>query len=69
METILINWLSHYTGFEVHPQTKFRDLNFDLFDEAVVVDFVQKQFNVNVNQQDIWFEDVKELVNAIAART
>ena len=66
METILINWLKEYTGTEVSLNTKFTELNFDLFDEAVVVDFVEKQFNTNVNRKNVWFSTVKELIDVIA---
>jgi acyl carrier protein len=66
METILINWLKEYTGTEVSLNTKFTELNFDLFDEAVVIDFVEKQFGTNVNRKDVWFSTVKELIDVIA---
>ena len=66
METILINWLKEYTGTEVSSNTKFTELNFDLFDEAVVVDFAEKQFNTNVNRKNVWFSTVKELIDVIA---
>lgn len=66
METILINWLKEYTGTEVSLNTRFTELNFDLFDEAVVIDFVEKQFGTNVNRKDVWFITVKELIDVIA---
>ena len=69
MEKILIDWLKHYTNSDVTSDTLFRDLNFDIFDEAVVVDFVNKQFKININISDVWFVTVKDLINAIAGRT
>ena len=65
MEKILINWLSEYTNIQVDCDTTFKELNFDIFDEAVVVDFVKKTFNKNVNIHEIWFEKVGDLINAI----
>ena len=65
MEQILIAWLGQYTGAGVNTDTRFDELNFDLFDEAVTVDFVQKQFNINVNKTDNWFNSVKDLIDAI----
>lgn len=67
MDKILTNWLSTYTGCVVNLDTKFTDLNFDLFDEAMTVDFVAKNFQTNVNTSNVWFDSVKDLVNAIAA--
>jgi acyl carrier protein len=69
MEKILINWLTKYTGIEITTITTFDDLKFDVLDEAVVTDFVQKQFNVNVNKKNIWFDTVKDLIDAISAGT
>ncbi len=66
MEKILIDWLSHYTQCEVVLTTKFKDLNFDIFDEAMTVDFVHKQFQINVNISAPWFDTVKDLVDAVA---
>ena len=65
MEKILIDWLSEYTQLTVTLETKFTDLNFDLFDEAMTVDFVAKTFDTNVNQLN-WFVTVKDLSDAIA---
>jgi hypothetical protein len=50
-------------------ETVFGDLNFDVFDEAMTVDFVGKQFQININISDVWFVTVKDLVDAIAVRT
>lgn len=67
MEKILTEWLSSYTGCSVNFETKFKDLNFDLFDEAMTVDFVAKNFQTNVNTSNVWFDSVKDLIDAIAA--
>lgn len=67
MEKILTDWLSNYTGCRVNLETKFKDLNFDLFDEAMTVDFVAKNFQTNINTSNVWFDSVKDLVNAIAS--
>lgn len=69
MEKILINWLVNYTQTAVDRDTCFADLNFDTFDEAMTVDFVQKQFEVNINIANDWFVSVKDLIDAIAARS
>jgi acyl carrier protein len=70
METILINWLKNYVGLlDITLSTEFDELNFDILDEAITVDFVQKQFGVNVNKKDLWFNSVKDLVNAISPGT
>jgi acyl carrier protein len=69
MEKILLDWLKNYTNSDITLDTVFRDLNFDIFDEAVVVDFVNKQFKININISDVWFVTVKDLINAIAGRT
>lgn len=69
MEKILLDWLKNYTNSDVTSDTVFRDLNFDIFDEAVVVDFVNKQFKININISDVWFVTVKDLIDAIAGRT
>jgi acyl carrier protein len=63
MEKILIEWLKFYTESEVTLDTSFKDLNFDIFDEAMTVDFVQKQFQINVNVSNHWFDTVKDLIN------
>jgi hypothetical protein len=65
METILLTWLSSYVGKSVVPSTSFAELCFDIFDEAVTVDFVEMQFGVNVNKQETWFVNVQELLDAI----
>lgn len=66
MEKILIDWLETYTGVTgINLDTKFIDLNFDLFDEAMTVDFIQKKFNKSVNLK-IWYSDIQELVNDIS---
>jgi hypothetical protein len=67
MEKILIGWLESYTGSSVTPSTTFEDLKFDIFDEAITVDFVQKQFCKNVNTSNQWFTTVEDLLNAITA--
>jgi acyl carrier protein len=69
MEKILIDWISEYIGIPITMDSKFQNLNFDLFDEAIVVDFVQKTFNVNVNIREDWFDTVKDLIDEIAKRT
>jgi acyl carrier protein len=69
MEKILIDWLKNYTNSDVTLDTVFSNLNFDIFDEAMTVDFVNKQFQINVNVSDVWFVTVKDLTNAIASRT
>jgi len=69
MEKILISWLTQYTGVAVTSTTRFADLNFDVFDEAITVDFVRQQFDINVNIQEHWFSTVKELIDAIAHST
>lgn len=65
MEKILINWLTHYTGTDVTMNTAFKDLKFDVFDESMTVDFVDRQFQVNVNITEAWFETVKDLLYTI----
>jgi hypothetical protein len=69
MEKILITWLTHYVGIPVTANTQFINLNFDIFDEAATVDFIRQQFGINVNTQEQWFVDVKELIDAITHRT
>lgn len=65
MEEILINWLSDYTGTIVTKSTKFSELNFDLYDEAVVCHWVKQKFNANINLNNRWYETVEELCNNI----
>lgn len=66
METILINWLEFYTQQpDITPGTEFADLNYDVFDEAMTVDFVKRSFGVNVNTTEQWFTTVGALLNAI----
>jgi predicted HD phosphohydrolase len=67
MEKILIAWLESYTESSVSLNTAFKDLNFDIFDEAMTVDFVQQQFHKNVNTSNQWFDTVKDLLSAITA--
>lgn len=69
MDKILITWLEHYSETNVTLDTTFKELNFDVFDEAMTVDFVKKQFQIDVNINDIWFTTVKDLCDAIASRT
>jgi len=69
MEKILIDWLKNYTNSDVTLETVFSNLNFDIFDEAMTVDFVNKQFQININISDVWFVNVKDLTDAIASRT
>lgn len=67
MEKILIDWLEFYTNVaDISLTTTFADLNYDLFDEAMTVDFVMKTFRVNVNTNNTWFQTVGELVNAVS---
>lgn len=69
MEKILIDWLKNYTNSEIKSNTEFGNLNFDIFDEAMTVDFVNKQFQIDINISDAWFVTVKDLLDAIASRT
>jgi acyl carrier protein len=69
MEKILIDWLKNYTNSDVTLDTVFSNLNFDIFDEAMTVDFVNKQFQINVNVSDVWFVTVKDLTDAVASCT
>ena len=69
MEKILIDWLKNYTNSDVTLKTVFSNLNFDIFDEAMTVDFVNKQFQIDINISDVWFVNVKDLTDAIASRT
>lgn len=69
METILIKWLTDYTGATVVPSTKFTTLNFDIFDEAMTVDFVKNTYNINVNKNNQWFNTVQDLIDVISAST
>jgi acyl carrier protein len=69
MDQILIAWLENYSGTIVTLDTTFNELNFDVFDEAMTVDFVHNQFHCNVNIDHIWFATVRELVNVISAST
>ena len=65
MAEILINWLSDYVGTTVDKTTKFADINFDLYDEAVVCQWVKENLNVNINLNDQWYETVEDLCNNI----
>lgn len=69
MEKILLDWLKNYTNSDVTLETVFSNLNFDIFDEAMTVDFVNNQFQININISDVWFVTVKDLTDAIANRT
>lgn len=63
METILINWLREYTNVNnIHEETTFSELNFDIFDEAMTVNFVKKKFNKDINRE-LWFINIKELLD------
>ncbi len=67
MEKILIDWLIQYTEVSaIDPDTKFSDLNFDIFDEAMTVDFIKETFNKNINQSEKWYITVGELINDIS---
>lgn len=67
METILINWLKDYSTIsDITIKTKFIDLNFDLFDQAMTVDFIKQTFNKNINQREEWYITVGELINDIS---
>ena len=67
METILINWLKDYSIIsDITIETKFIDLNFDLFDQAMTVDFIKETFNKNINQREKWYITVGELINDIS---
>lgn len=66
METILIDWLKFYTQVDtITKDTTFADLNYDLFDEAMTIDFVLKTFEVNININEEWFNTVGDLLSAI----
>jgi acyl carrier protein len=69
MEKILLNWLNDYVGIKVTLNTSFSELNFDIFDEAVMVDFVTKQFGLNINVTEEWYVTVKDLLDEITKRT
>jgi acyl carrier protein len=69
MEKILIDWLKNYTNSDLTLATVFGNLNFDIFDEAMTVDFVNKQFHIDINISDVWFATVKDLTDAIASRS
>jgi|LakMenEpi03Aug12_release.lakeMendotaPanAssembly.Ray.scaffolds.fasta_scaffold3688286_2 predicted HD phosphohydrolase len=63
MEKILIDWLIQYTEVSaIDPDTKFSDLNFDIFDEAMTADFIQKTFDIDVLKKIGWFETIKDLI-------
>jgi hypothetical protein len=67
MEKILISWLQAYTGVDnITLNTTFESLRFDIFDQAVTVDFIQKIFNKNANQSDLWYLTVGDLINAVS---
>ena len=67
MEKILIDWLKEYTTvFNITMETRFYDLNFDLFDQAMTVDFIKQTFNKNINQREEWYITVGELINDIS---
>ena len=66
MEKILISWLSSYVGVDIEKTTTFKELNFDIFDEDTVVDFVYSKFKINVNVKEEWFNTVEDLLNAIS---
>lgn len=66
MEKILIDWLESYTKVQgVTVDTKFIDLQFDLFDEAMTMNFVYQRFKKKVNP-NVWFSTVGEMLNAIS---
>lgn len=66
MDEILIDWLQDYVGVDdINEKTQFKDLNFDLFDEAMTVDFVFKAFHKNININNEWFVDVQSLLDVI----
>ena len=64
MEKILINWLETYTNTYITKQTKFSNLNFDLLDQTLTMEFVKKEFNKNINIKG-WFETVEDLIKFI----
>ena len=66
MEKILIDWLESYTKVQgITVDTKFVDLHFDLFDEAMTMAFVFQQFNKKVNPA-VWFVTVGEILGNIS---
>lgn len=67
MEKILINWLKEYTTVvDITVKTKFSDLKFDLFDQAMAVDFIKQKFNKNINLKENWYTTVGELLDDIS---
>lgn len=67
METILINWLKEYsTVMDITPETKFDELNFDLFDQAMMIDFVERTLSKNINRKETWYSTVGELINDLS---
>lgn len=67
METILINWLREYTMItNITLETKFDELNFDLFDQAMITDFVEQTLNKNINRKETWYNTVRELINDLS---
>lgn len=70
MEKILIQWLVSYTNVkDITLDTKFSELNFDLFDQAQTVKFIKDKFNLDANKQEIWPKTVKDLINDISCST
>jgi hypothetical protein len=66
MEKILIDWLESYTKVQgITVGTKFADLHFDLFDEAMTMTFVLQHFNKKVNPE-VWFATVGEMLDNIS---
>lgn len=66
MEKILINWLIQYTEVSaINLDTKFSDLNFDIFDEAMTADFIQKTFDIDISKKIGWFETIEDLITTL----
>jgi hypothetical protein len=67
MEKILIDWLKEYTTvFNITVETRFSDLNFDLFDQAMTIDFIKQTFKKNINRREDWYMTIKELLDDIS---
>jgi len=66
ISNLLIDWLQSYTGMnKIEYNVLFSDLKFDIFDEAVFIDFVFKKFNVDINQKGSWFQSLDQVTLAI----
>jgi hypothetical protein len=66
MESFL-TWLSRYTGYTVDYSTRFASLNWQLFDDAVALDWLHKNYGISPEtyDQDLWFDTVGEMIDWI----